>query len=336
MKKQAYLYSDPRSLNEATLFYVGIVEDCLEQYGYSLKRVTKLSDIKKPNLIFTITHTYYCLAKLRHPFVKTIMWIQGLGIEEAKMNRAKWKWPLFYITELYSVRKADFILFVSERMREYYASEFGYSGNNYVIMPCFNLLYNDKVDYSKFQKPNFVYAGGISTWQSIDKILDVYAEIEKELPEAKLTMLCNDKGYLKDEISKRGIQNFEIKFVPLAELQDELEKYKYGFIIREKNWVNEVATPTKMNSYLAAHIIPIYSDGVNDFERNIKLGEFTLMAKTPLNPEEISKAVVAFEKESHNYESFIPLIKDVFDKHYNIETYKLLISEKIKELIANK
>ena len=336
MKKTAYLYCDPRSLNEATVFYVEIVEECLKAYNYILKRVTKLSEIKKPDLIFTITHSYYCVAKLRHPLTKTIMWIQGLGIEEAKMNRPKWKWPLFYITELYSVRNADFILFVSERMREYYETEFGYKGDNFVIMPCFNLLYNDKVDYTKFESPTFVYAGGISAWQSIDKILDVYAEIEKELPKANLTMLCNDNGFIEGEISKRGIHNYEIKYVQLEQLQNELEKYKYGFIIREKNWVNEVATPTKMNSYLAAHIIPIYSDGVNDFERNIKLGEFTLMAKTPLNPEEISKAVVAFEKESHNYESFIPLIKDVFDKHYNIETYKLLISEKIKELIANK
>lgn len=335
MEKIAYLYCDSRSLNEATVFYVGIVEECLKDYGYTLKKVTRLSEIKRPDLIFTITHSYFCLAKLRHPFVKTIMWIQGLGIEEAKMNRAKWKWPLFYITELFSVRNADFVLFVSERMREYYVSEFGYKGTNYVIMPCFNLLYNEKVDYSKFKNPTFVYAGGISAWQSIDKILDVYAEIEKILPEAKLTMLCNDKGYLEEEIRKRAIQNYEIKFVPLEELQNELEKYKYGFIIREKNWVNEVATPTKMNSYLAAHIIPIYSDGVNDFERNIKLGEFTLMAKTPLNPKEIATTIVAFERELHNYELFIPLVKEVFDNHYNVKTYKLQILKKIKVLIAS-
>lgn len=330
--RRVYLYCDPRSLNDATSFYVGVVEDCLRNYDCSITRVNKLSEIHEPDIIFTITSPYYCKAKVRFPFAKTIKWFQGVVYEEAQMNRAKWKWPLLYISE-YSVNNADFVLFVSQKMKEYYSSHFGYKGNNYVIMPCFNLLHNDNCNLSKFESPTFVYAGGVSEWQSIDKTLDTYAVIERHISDARLTLLCKEKEYLMEEITKRGINNYEIKYVSLEQLQDELENYKYGFIIREKNWVNEVATPTKMNSYLAAHIIPIFSDGVNDFEQNINLGDFTLMAKTPLNPKDIADSVIRFENQEHDYESYLQMIYNVFKKHYNLDKYKQMINEKIKELV---
>lgn len=330
---KAYLYSDKRSLNEATLFYVSLVEDCLRECGYDVKRTVKLGDIVSPDLIFTITSINYVKAKLKFPFVKTISWRQGLGYQEAKMTRPWWKWLPYSFAEFFTVRTAGLLLYVSERMEEYYHNYWGYKKQNFVIMPCYNLRLSDSFDVKKYESPTFVYAGGVSKWQSIDTILDTYAEIEKQLPNAKLFLYCRDNEGLRKEINSRKINNYEINFVSVDQLQNELLQYKYGFILREKNWTNEVATPTKMNSYLAAYLIPIYSDAVDDFKRNLHLGEFQLMTNTPLNAKKTATMVVNFENSQHDYTSYKKIIEDVFDSHYNDETYKIQIKDAINKYL---
>lgn len=325
---KVYLYCDKASLNEATLYYVDIVKKGLDAAlgAYDYKIVHSLGDIKSPDCIFTITFHYFCKAKIRFPYAKTVCWFQGVGLEEAKMNRPKWKWPLFRLEEWYTVHKADYILFVSEQMKRYYVQYYGYTGTNFSIMPCYNLQQSNIFDVKQYEKPSFAYAGGISPWQSVDVLLDVYAIIEKEIPQSTLTLFCKESPEITQMIAERGIKNCSIRFVPLDQLQDELHKYKYGFILREKNWVNLVATPTKMNSYLASYMIPIYSDGVDDFVKNIDLLDFTICAVTPLNPKTIAEKIVEFEKNSHDYGRYKSIVDTVFDNHFNDAKYIQMIS----------
>lgn len=331
--KKAYLYTDKRSLNDATNYYVGIVEKSLNMVGFEMQTVFNLNEIKKPNLIFTITSIYFVKAKLKFPFVKTLTWRQGLGYQEALMGRPYWKCIGFALAEWVTCKMCDYLLYVSKQMQEYYRDSFGYKKDNYDIMPCYNMPLFGKCNIEKFKSPTFVYAGGISKWQSIDVILDTYSIIEKHLPNASLHLYCKDSSFLRNEISKRGIKNVSIKYVPVEQLQKEMLNYKYGFLLREKNWVNLVATPTKMNSYLASYVIPIYSNGVNDFERNIKLGEFTLMGNTPLKAQDIAEKVIAFEKQEHDYSHFVEYTKSIFDSHYNDRRYIDIISKGIKKWI---
>ena len=328
--KKAYLYCDKRSLNDATTYYVDLVIDCLQERGYNTVKVFSLHEIKNPDLIFTVSNYNFTKAKLKFPFVKTINWKQGVAFEESKMTRPFYKWFPFYICELMAVLKADMQLFVSDKMNDYYRTHYHYRGNNHVIMPCYNLPIGEFFDIEKFKSPTFVYAGGIDKWQSIDILLDTYAIIEKEIHNSKLFMYVKNKEYLLDEAKKRGIKNIEVKYVPLEQLQGELQKYKYGFILREKNWVNNVATPTKMNSYLAAYLIPIFSDGVDDFKRNIDLGEFTIMARTPLNPQDIAEKIINFEKQNHKFSQYSKIVETIFKNHYNDDKYYQMIVKKMK------
>ena len=329
--KKAYLYCDKRSLNDATNYYLNIVNSCLTKLGYEVIVVYHLNEIVKPNLIFTITVFTFIKAKLRYPLVKTLSWRQGLGLEEAKLNRPIYKWIPYWFFELFTIQLSDVVLFVSEEMRDYYQKKFFYKKNNHVIMPCYNLHIGENFDVKRYNSPTFVYAGGISKWQSIDTLLDTYSYIEKAIPSAKLVMYAKEKEYLFQECSKRGIKNIEVKYVSLDQLQQELQTYKYGFILREKNWVNYVATPTKMNSYLAAYLIPIFSDGVNDFERHINLEDFKIMARTPLNPKMIAQQILDFENSKHDFSKFKFLVESIFDKHYNDSKYLSLILKKMKE-----
>jgi len=335
MAKKAYLYCDPRVLNDATNYYIEIVTECLKELDFEIKTVHRLKEIKKPDLIFTVSINNYTYSKLKFPFVKAIMWKQGLSLAEAKLNRPFYKWLPLMLGELFTVTTSDLLLFVSEGMLEYYTKYYFYRGRRHYIMPCFNMSLGKYNGSDRYKTPSFVYAGSISKWQCVDQVLDSYAIIEHEIPEARLVMYCKDRNLVIEKAKERGIKNLEVRYVTVEELSQELTKYKYGFLLRERNPVNYVSTPTKMNSYLSAYLIPIFSDAVRDFEDHIKLGQYTLKFNSPLSPKEIAATVIEFEKSITQFDDYPKLIKQVFEEHYNRKRYKEDIKDRIRKIIGN-
>lgn len=335
--KKVYLYCDPNSLNDATNYYVGIISKCLQGQGFSVETIHHIADAKNAEIIITITEKYFLKAKLRYPLTKTIYWAQGINAEEARMNvdtlikYLRYRFRRF--AEPIAIRKSDILFCVSESMVQYYKEEYGLVDKGQIIvMPCYNLPLSDKFDIKQYQTPTFAYAGNTSLWQGVDLMLDVYALVEKQIPKSCLKIYSGNKDEFIQKCKARDIKNFEIKYVPVDQLQDELHNCKYGFIIRNNHIVNLVATPTKMNSYLAAYMIPIFSDGVDDFKRNINLGEFSLMAKCPLNVDDIAAKIIHFERSVHDFESYKSIVKNVFENHYSDSKYNKIIIEKIINL----
>ena len=337
--QNCYLYCDKRSLNSATVYYINLITECLQEKGYEIFTVYDKKDIHDPNIIFTVTERYFLVAKMFFPKAKTIYWAQGVDAEEARANMHTIKDFARYVLRRYSesvaVRKADLLFCVSERQVEYYEQKYGYKKERgLVVMPCYNLHLSESFNKMQYSTPTFVYAGNAAGWQGVDFMMNVYSRVEARLGEnCKLVLLTNDVEEFKKKIEAEGIKNVEMKFVPLDELQNELHKYKYGFIIRDESIINQVATPTKMNSYLASYVIPIYSDSVQDFVSNIKLGEFTIMAKCPLNTEEIAEKIVEFERETKDYGKFEQYVKAIFGCHYDDDYYQGIIRTKIEQVL---
>ena len=334
-----YIYCDKRSLNPATIFYINLVADSLKDKGFEIKTVHNKKEIRNPHIIFTVTEKYFLIAKSFFPKAKTIYWAQGVDAEEAKAIAHSLKSYARYLFRLYAekvaIRKSDLLFCVSERQVEYYKESFGYDNERpHIVMPCYNLHLTETFNPSQYSSPSFVYAGNASGWQGVDFMLGVYARVEAVLGErCKLVLLTNDEENFKKKIDENGIKNVEMRFVPLSDLPEELHKYKYGFIIRDESIINQVATPTKMNSYLASYVIPIYSDSVQDFVSNIRLGEFSIIAKCPLKQEDVANQIISFENEEKDYGKFEKYVKDIFDKHYNDDYYKGVISTKLDLLI---
>lgn len=338
--KHAYLYCDPRSLNDATNYYVGLMIEPLKLKNYQIKTVHYLNEIKTPDIIITITEKYFFLSKLRFPFVKTIYWAQGVNAEETKMNMHTFKQHLRYcfrrFAEPIAVNKSDLLFCVSHRMVEYYCDNYGLKDRGQIVeMPCYNLPLSSVFNKEQYSKPVFAYAGNTGIWQGVDFMLDVYALVEKKLPNATLKLFSGDKDVFIQKCRERGITNYELKYVPVKQLQDELHKCKYGFIIRTNHIVNQVATPTKMNSYLAAYMIPIFSDGVDDFRRNINLDNYQIMTKCPLDAEVVASQIIDFESTSKDYSNYEFIVREVFNNHYNDQKYQDVISMMLDRCIIN-
>jgi len=323
--KKAYLYCDPRSLNDATNHYIGILADRLAVVGYCFNTVHKLSEVEHPDLLLTVTEKYFFLAKIRHPFVKHIYWSQGIGPEEQAGRILSVTYRT--IAEFLAVRTSDLIFMVSYAMKDHFQRKYGYKKDNYIVMPCFNISSPEQFNESKLATPTFVYAGGISSWQCVDQTLDTYKIVEKTLPSSKLIILSKAQEEFEKKIKERCISNYEVKYVQKEKLAEELSKYKYGFLLREDNPVNNVATPTKMNGYLASHLIPIFTDAIRDFNNILEVGPYAVKVTCPFTPETVANAILAFEQQNVNTTDFKATINQIFSSYYNENHYYHIIDE---------
>ena len=334
MCKAFLYYCESSSLNDATNYYVGIIEKALMKRNVELIKTQNLTELVDADIIVTITAKAFFLAKCKNRKAKTIFWSQGVAAEEAIMNEKSlhnyYRYICRFVLSFIALHFADVIFLVSEEMRKHYRKMYMCKLDDAIIMPCYNLPASSYFNLNQYKNPTFVYAGNAAAWQGVDFMLDVYALIEREYPNASIMLLSKNEEEFKKKIAVRNIKNYSIKYVNMDELQDELHKYKYGFILRDNHIVNRVATPTKMNSYLSNYLIPIFSDTVNDFNRYINLGEFTIKAKYPLEAKKVAKQIIDFENASHDYSKYKTYVDNVFKRHYNDDTYLNILDKKIK------
>lgn len=268
-------YMEKGDMKDATEFYVNIIRQAAEENGHTTKIVYSLNEIGKNDVVVTIQAKAWLIAKIFKPGHRTINWYQGIPPEEMEFlipNRLKcYIWRIAWtILEILALRFCDFNIFVSEAMQKHFKKKYGYTKNNYFLMPCFNeILDKSTICKEHYETPSFCYAGGLQKWQCFDKTLDLFKKIQEVIPNATLMIFTGAVEQAKEEMFKHGIKG-EAKYVPYQELNREMAKIKYGFLIREDNEVNRVATPTKMSSYLASGVIPVFSTVIHDFDKNLE------------------------------------------------------------------
>ena len=204
-------------------------------------------------------------------------------------------------------------------------------------MPCYNLHHKKAINLNleKYDSPTFVYAGSLSAWQNIDETLQVYKQIENIIPEATLTLLTEEKIKAQALIKQNDIQNAQVRYVSLNNLNEELLKFKYGFLLRKDIRVNNVSTPTKMNSYLSSGVIPVYTDAIKDFLKHINLNNFNLRLKSSDSIEEMANTVISFEHNERDFTDLNSHIKNIFNDYFNDKKYIEQIKIKLKSYLSN-
>lgn len=325
MKSNKVLFFLPqKTLNEATEYYVNIIKEAVSKSGNEVVQSSQFKDTKYFETVFVMSAKWCFLVKVTNPKAKVITWFQGLGGEEALMSRgSKRDKAIWTLLEGFAMKFSWLNIYVSERMREYYIERYMTVDTNYFIMPCFNKKLNkDSFNYpDKYTKPTFVYAGSLDKWQCIEQALELYSMVEKRMPDASLTLLTKQKEQAVAILKKYNIENGEVNFVPLDKLDLELQKYKYGFLIREDHIINNVSTPTKMNSYLANGIIPVYTDVIDSFNVYLNNEYFIKLEK---DKDFTNWAEVIIDSEYNKYLNkalYIESLKELFSDYYSREYY---------------
>lgn len=305
--------------------------DIIEEASKRVEEITILSDknylktkYKNNSLIITgsLTHAFRLFFFKRQK--KVAVWVQGILPEESYLRRkSKLRFKLLSFMEKLALKKASFLMFVSNEMKSHYERKYNLSFSNYLVFPCFNTGINLTCfeEKEKYNNNVFVYAGGTAKWQNLDAIVKAYSLIENKLPNTKFLFLVNDSAYANELILKHNVKNYEIKYVSKGELPKELAKVKYGFVLREDNKINQVSTPTKLSTYLSCGIIPIFTDCIRDF--------YNLMLNKTYK-------IVFYEKTfENNLKQFLKVDKnqikkeylEIFEQYYSGRKYLNLISD---------
>lgn len=277
----------------------------------------------------TITARYRdaVMAKMRGK--KVIFWSQGVGPEEYAMrhdNRIK---LLFVnIIAYLALRSSDFIVFVSKAMKDHYEKKYkiSFSEKRYYIMPCYNTSLREEafIEKDKYSNNTFVYTGSMEKWQGVPHIIECYKRIEESgLPNTKLEIYTAEQETAAKLVKEAGLANYYIGCCSNDELQIVLGHIKYGFILREDNIVNRVSTPTKISTYLANGVIPIYSKCIASFH------DVASKMKYVVEEKETEKKILAFDEEIIKAECVLEEYRRVFDTYYSNEYHISNLTERL-------
>lgn len=319
-----YYFYLPAGTFDVSEFYDNIIRKSIELRGESVKIVDKINQIPKHSKIFT-DYDRYCVDVLLKCKPKAVVnWFQGVNPEETYLLHkgtllSRVRFLAHRCMERYAIRRTAFNLFVSNAMLQHYRAVYGYKGDNYFIMPCFNTTLNENVFNSeRYTAPKFVYAGSMSAWQCIDETLKLFNLIKKEVPGATLDIYTAERDKALALCKKYGVEA-KIDCVKACELENRLKKYKYGFIVRDDSIINRVATPTKLSNYMGAGLIPVFSDSISAYKENIAVNNPFAISFN--NNEEAVNKIVRLERSTIDLEAIERTYKEIFQRYWNEQSY---------------
>ena len=187
---------------------------------------------------------------------------------------------LFILLRYYEKRNAkkfDAAFVVTEELKNHVISNFSADNLKFFIIPCakkysemkldtyFDLRkkYRDKYNISDDARL-FIYSGGISPWQCIDKTVDLFEEISKEIGNCKFLLLS-------DQAKKLEVNNDDIitDTLPYNMVDETLCAGDFAFMLRDDLVTNHVAFPNKYCEYIASGMKIITSPYLKTVAKNI-------------------------------------------------------------------
>lgn len=327
---KAYVFFNRKNV-EVTKNYLDVIRAALREVGYECEYITSLKGIAKNSLIVYAVgvDAFKCYLKGYH---NMILWLQGAtGDESYLKHQSKIRKSVIDFMDCFVMKKAKMIFFVSYYMRQYYQkmAHANFEEKSYV-MPCFNEVLNkDIFDIKDYSKKVFTYIGSLAPWQCFDETAEIYAKIEKRIPNTFFKVLTFDTVKADEIIKGKNIKNYSVACVAKEQVKSELESATYGFIIRHDIEVNRVATPTKISSYLSAGVLPIYSPCLKDFHAKAQGKAFAYAQE----PDGDINGLIQFINMGLNKEIVQQEIEELFGTYYSAENHTANIVELAKSCL---
>ena len=272
MKKIYYFKKDLRNVTE---YYYGIILSSLKKAGYETVELENFDRRKRP----AIEKDSYILATdlldffvlYLYGYRKFVYWFQGISPEEHYLiKKSKWKYWLLSYCERLALKKVKYRIGVSKYLFEHYNVKYHMNINllDVFIMPCYNTELQELNFFTpdKYQNKIFCYAGGVQKWQGFEEIVAIYQQIEMKHDDVFLKIYSKQLDEAKEIISKYSLKHYSVDCVPQDEVDKTLADCMFGFIIRNDSVINNVATPTKLATYVGNGVIPIYTGTIHAYK----------------------------------------------------------------------
>lgn len=253
-----------------TDWYIRSIGSVFANLGFSVEYVddcTKVGSIHCDLYFVSVAKSAAILAfkGCRH----LVYWAQGIAPEEDFLRfNSRLRERALAACEKTALRHSERIFVVSNSMLCHFEKKYRLNlREKSFIAPCCNenLHVESFFAMGKYDRPIFTYAGGLSKYQCIDQMLDLFSAIRDTIPDAKLLFYTWDVLKAKELVLKHNISNVVVESKKQDELSEALSCAKYGFVIRDDITVNRVATPTKISTYMSNGVIPVVSSCVESF-----------------------------------------------------------------------
>lgn len=264
------------------------------------------------------TNVMYFIKLVRLTKLPIYLWKQGDAAAESYMRHHSYlrKWVLQLI-DAYTLRKAAGVIYVSDAMKEYYENKYGVRTKS-IVVPCLSEFANTKIENVERLPNSFVYIGGLSVWQCFNEILKLYVKIRTDNSIFHIITLNTEEARKKVFEIIGDEKNIEIYSITnRKQIPTTLNKFEYGFLIRKKDVVNQVAAPIKFLEYLSCGVNVIMTDAVPSYAK--------LVEETNVG------TVVDMNAENITIKPYNPYAKEVYKKYFNRESYV----DKYRTLLLN-
>jgi glycosyltransferase involved in cell wall biosynthesis/GT2 family glycosyltransferase len=214
------------------------------------------------------------------PGIIKIIDVHGAVPEEFRYHGDPIRARIYEKYERLAVRKADYIIVVSEAMKRHLEGKYkGSVRGKFIVIPNIPEVTIDRSEKHYIDgKPVVIYAGGLHKWQQVPKMIEA---ISKQADKCLYRLFCPEPDKMQTMLPEklRFNSNIQIDSKPHKELIRIYSRSHYGFVLRENHVINRVACPTKLVEYIAMGVVPIVEcEDIGDFKRlgmkYIRLQEF--------------------------------------------------------------
>lgn len=321
MAEKRLVVYNPYPNKSVTTFYTDVVGDAARKEDFIVFE-TDIMPKANPTDMILIVHAKDYLQARRRGYQKIFLWVQGITPEESFMrNKSKWRRFVLSLRELPGVRWSDRVFMVSQTMVDFYKNKYRIKNldERCYVMPCFNTMLQPESFFvpDKYKKNTFTYVGGMAIWQCFEDTVRLYKQVEEKIPDCMFQIYTGEQETAEKIVKKHGIKNYTIAYLPQDELDKALKNIKFGFVIREDNPVNNVATPTKFSNYVGNGIIPIFSDCIRSFYHRTKELDNVIALDDSLSADKICD----FCRREIDPRQVLAEFSGIYEDYYNREKY---------------
>jgi glycosyltransferase involved in cell wall biosynthesis len=169
------------------------------------------------------------------------------------------------------LKRADQIVVLTERMREWLVRERKVSPESIAVIPCcvdLSLYSNDATGQS--ERPELVYAGSVTGLYMLKEMAGFFIELRSLEPQWMLRILTtSSREGASSVLTGIGLHpdDFRIGAVPANEVPRYLRAAKLGISFRKPTFSQIAASPTKIPEYLAAGLPVVSNAGIGDTDQ---------------------------------------------------------------------
>lgn len=244
-----------------------------------------------------------------------------------------------------SVTKANGIVATSESLLKHLVADYKPETVNMAVVP-------SSVDMKLFTNRNrltkrrslklndkfvLVYVGALQGWQSFDKVVSVVKALSMTRRDLGLLVISKDPKTARKMLEDVDGVKTVIKNLEHHQVAEHLRVADLGFVLRENNLTNKVASPTKFGEYLACGVPALMTGAVEQMVKTQKTDSsigLIINLKKADSENEVVKILKFMEDVKKNRDRITSNCRAGANKYYSWQKNIIKIRnlyEKIKE-----